>query len=229
MEPFNGDDTSLKGIRRVFAQLIDKPTDDDINYNVKYEAERNDKGIDCPAMATRKEIWSWLTYDWANSPMYQVVVGLAFPVTMATMATRYACVNNVPYQCDFDDDPINSNKTLRVNMGGWELKPASYAAAMVSISAFMQAFFYLTLGGLADYGEYQHYLFRIMSSIAASMLLGWIFFVDENSWLFAGWWTAIDFVFFGLGLIFYNAYLPELVANHWYVCVCMYLCFVGII
>ena len=131
------------------------------------------------------------------------------------MAARYSCLNNSPYGCDWNGDPINSDYTLRVSIGSWELKPESYASSMISLSSLFQAVFYFLFSSLADYGTYKIYLFRITAIISQFMHMTWIFFSNENWWLFAGWFGSISFIPFGLCLIFYNAYLQELVENHW--------------
>ena len=61
------------------------------------------------------------------------------------MATRYACINNTPYMCDYENNPINSNIILRVSTfwNLWNLKPSSFAAAVISISSVLQIISYL--------------------------------------------------------------------------------------
>ena len=204
-----------KGCSKMFLQMTDKPTEQDIQDNALYANHCNANNIPYQAMSTREEIWGWYMYDWANSPMWQIALGLVFPTYLALLSTQYACEHNVPYSCDYYDKPINSNKTLWVVMGSWSLKPSSYAAAMLSISSLLQAFAYITIGGLADYKTYQHYLFRICALLGASMLLVWWFFDKPDTWLIAGWWGAINVIFFGLSLVFYNAYLAPIVTNHW--------------
>ena len=221
------EDESIKNLSllsKIFLQLFDKPTETDIINNDAFEKHCDKNEIPYDAMASRNEIWGFFIFDWANSPMWQIALALSFPSYLAVLSTRYACLNNVPFECDYNNNPINSDKTLRVSMGIWELKPESYSAAMISISSILQAFAYITIGGLADYKNYQHYLFRICSFIGASFNLFWIFFDTPNTWLIAGWWGSFGVIFFGLALIFYNAYLTPIVQNHWYVCVCVCVC-----
>ena len=203
------------GCSKIFLQLTDSPSEKDIQDNTLYETHCNSNNILYQPMATREEIWGWYMYDWANSPMWQIALGLTFPTYLATLATQYACKNNVPFECDYYNEPINSDKHLWVEMGIWSLKPSSYAAAMLSISSLLQAFAYITIGGLADYSSYQHYLFRVCAVLGASMLLLWWFFDTPDTFLIAGWWGAINVIFFGLSLVFYNAYLSPIVTNHW--------------
>ena len=207
-------------------QLWDKPTIDDLCAEEKRQKaqqqliHKNGDHIPTPPMTTRKEIVSWYLYDWANSPNSGVILAVLFPIFLTLLAEQYACQYNSSHNCDYNNDPIaNTDAPLRVGLffNLWQLKPSSFAAAMISISSLFQAIAYISISALADYGMYQHYLFRITAIIGALFNVVWIFFQSPKYWEFAGWWGAIGVIFFGLSLIFYNAYLPQIVDNHWQV------------
>eukprot|EP01084_Bolivina_argentea_P123965 219671_1 len=90
-------------------------------------------------MTTRKELISWWLFDWANSPTVGVGSAFLFPIFLTLMATRYSCLNNTQYGCDWNNNPIDSDYTLRVSVGSWQLKPESYASSMIAISSGLQA------------------------------------------------------------------------------------------
>merc|ERR1740123_255697 len=162
-------------------QLKDKETSDDIEYDASQAT--NDEYV---AMTTKKEIVSWWFYDFANSPTAGIGLAFLFPIFLNTLATRYSCLNNTEYGCDHNNDPINSDYTLRVSMGSWQLKPESDASSMISISSALQATTYIAFSALADYGSYKKYLFRIVALFAIVMQQCWVFFGSEDLYLFAG-------------------------------------------
>ncbi len=152
-------------------------------------------------------------FDFASQPIPGIALSFIFPIFLTTsysdilycysktfscityaiyvVATRYSCMNNTPYGCDWHDKAINSDYTLRVSMSGWNLKPASYASSMIAISSGLQAFIYLIFSSLADYGSYKIYLFRVTAVITQIMSIVWIFFSSPDLWLFAGWYVYI--------------------------------------
>eukprot|EP01083_Nonionella_stella_P090305 252289_1 len=203
---------ALEGVDQTLFQLKDKETADDVELD-RQQLEQN--GAEHCAMTTRKEIISWWLYDCGSSAQMGVGLAFIFPIFLSLMSGRYACLNHTPYGCDWDGNPINSDQILRVSFGSIQLKPESYASAMLSISSAFQAVAYILCSALADYGTYKIYLFRITAIITQLMYMTWIFFANEDVWLFAGLWGALSTIPFGLSVIFYNAYLLELVENHW--------------
>lgn len=199
-------------IGSLYSFLKGKPTEEDISYAIL--EEKQDDKYDYP-MSNRSEILSWYLYDWANSPQYNLLVGLTFPLFVYVLAAEYACENNTPYGCDVNFDPINSSTTLQISMGNWKLTPSSFAFAIISISGALQAIAYIGFGALADYGSYRYYMFRGCTLIACSMNVVYFFCWDASSFMFVGWWGAFQLIFFGLGIIYYNSTLPDIVENHW--------------
>eukprot|EP01084_Bolivina_argentea_P021661 40245_1 len=202
----------VQELTSVWGTLKDKPTFDDIDYAVK-ETELYGGQL----LPTRSEILAWYLYDWAHSPMFNVAQGLVLPLLISALALQYGCENVTKYGCNVNDDPINESGAVIVYMGNWALKPSAFVQVCTSFSGAMQAVAYISIGALADYSYYQYYLFRICTIIASIMPLFLFFCSSPSSYLFAGWWVAIQLVFFGLALIFYNAYLPQIVENHWIV------------
>ena len=121
------------------------------------------------------------------------------------MATRYSCLNNAEHGCDWNGDPINSDYILRVSMGGWNLKPESYASSMLALSSAVQGITYIFFSALADYGSYKRYLFRITAVMASLMQCAFIFFGNEDLWLLAGLWGV--FMYSNLLLMFFIVFL----------------------
>ncbi len=119
----------------IWSRLTDKPTERDFDLSKPVDTAQPEHG-----MTTRKELWSWYIYDWANSAYSGVALSFVVPLFLAALAQQYACENNTPHGCDFEGDAIDSSETVQVDMTGWKLKPASYAASIISLSALFQAF-----------------------------------------------------------------------------------------
>ena len=205
------DDVEEK-LESVWATLRDKPTDEDLAYEEKEKSLYHGQ-----LLPTRSEILAWYLYDWANSPMFNVMMGLVIPLYLSALAREYGCENETKNGCNVEFEPIEEDIDLFVYMGTWKLKPESFTFTVISISGALQAVAYISIGALADYGSYQFYLFRICTLIASIMPIVFFFINNANEYLFAGWWVAFQLVFFGLALVFYNAYLPQIVENHWQV------------
>eukprot|EP01084_Bolivina_argentea_P179686 310483_1 len=88
---------------------------------------------------------------------------------------------------------------------------------VLSMSGIMQLIAYVVIGGLMDYESYQYYIFRIVAIAAALFNVPYIFLSSSSTYMFAGWWTAIGIVFFGISGIAYNSQLVDIVDNHWLV------------
>eukprot|EP00484_Ammonia_sp_Unknown_P027423 CAMPEP_0197030608 /NCGR_PEP_ID=MMETSP1384-20130603/9811_1 /TAXON_ID=29189 /ORGANISM="Ammonia sp." /LENGTH=904 /DNA_ID=CAMNT_0042459993 /DNA_START=23 /DNA_END=2737 /DNA_ORIENTATION=+ len=197
-------------VTSVWQTLKEKASEEDLKY-----AEQESELYHGEPLSSREEILAWYAYDWANSPMFNVMIGLIIPIFLPALARQYGCEEEAAHGCDVNFVPIHGDSALYVYMGSWKLKPESFTFTMISLSGAMQAVAYITVGALADYSSYQYYLFRVCTLIASLMPIAFVFISDPKLYSFAGWWIALQIVFFGLALIFYNAYLPKIVENHW--------------
>eukprot|EP01084_Bolivina_argentea_P029885 55447_1 len=205
------DEAEVK-LNSVWATLKDKPTSQDTMY-----ADQEKEIYDGQLLPTRSEIQAWYLYDWANSPMYNVVAGLVMPIYLSSLALQYGCLHETKYGCDVNYEPIQEDTHVQVYMGSWAFKPTAFVQVMIGFSGAIQAITYIGIGALAEYSHYQYYGFLICTSIASIMLFVFFFLGDPSAYLFVGWWYATLLCFLGLALIFYNAYLPLIVENHWIV------------
>eukprot|EP01084_Bolivina_argentea_P284508 487649_1 len=202
----------ISNTNSMWLHLIGKPSKEDLLYEQELQSLNPLNHI---AMTTRQEIWAWYLFDVARTPLTMYMLSLIYPLYLSILATKYACLNNAPYQCDYYNKPIRAPiSSLAVHIGSWALKPESYATLMISFSGILQLIGYLWLSSIADYSNYQSYAFRISYIFADIMVISY-FFIPEQYWLFAGIYGAIILVPIGLAAIFYNAYLPVLVENHW--------------
>eukprot|EP01083_Nonionella_stella_P112481 330935_1 len=194
--------------------LKDKPNDEDIRYASTEEEILKYKGA---SLTERSEILTWYLFEWANSPMFNVLIALVFPLFLSGLATHYGCDHLSDNGCDYEYNLIASDESLVVYIGGWAVGPPSFTFTIIAISGVLQLVSYISVGALADYGNYQYYLFRITAWTSSLMTIAYVFLTRPHDYLFAGFWVAIQLVFTGLTIIFYNAYLPHMVENHWFV------------
>ena len=126
-----------------------------------------------------------------------------FPVYVAELSTRYACINNAPYGCDNFGESINSDYIPRVSIGNAAYTPASFSSMCISISGAMQAVAYLGISAFADKGSFSKPSFIIATFVSCFMMMIWIFILKPSQWAFAG----IIFVF--INTCHYNDYYCE--------------------
>ena len=128
-------------IHSLWNSITAKPTAEDIEDNEK-------NGGDLPPMATRAEVIGWLIWDFSNGPQWQVFMALTWTIFLVQNATEYACTNNLPYGCDIDNEPINTDKEVLISLGGTQVKPESFYFIVVAFSGAVQLCAYVMIGGV---------------------------------------------------------------------------------
>ena len=139
----------------VWQSLRNRPS---VTDKTESETDRDKKLFAGQQLTTRTEIFAWYLVDWANSPMWNVILAFVMPLYLTQMATNYACSHGAENGCDIDGELIGSSDTLSVDIGLFSVKPISFAFTMVAISGVVQLFSYLFIGALADYSFYSFYL-----------------------------------------------------------------------
>ena len=97
-------------------------------------------------------------FDLTNSPTAGVEVG--FESSISYVCNTVACNNNTSFGCDYDNDPIDSSMVICMYHYLIAFKTSSFMPTMTSYLDYCKLA-YLSISSLADYGSYQHYLFRI--------------------------------------------------------------------
>jgi len=140
--------------------------------------------VDLAPSADRKVIWSWCLYDWANSAFTTLVVTFVYSTYFAQT---------------FADDP--GRGTLLWSRG-------------VTVSALLIAVCAPLVGALADQGYRRRYFIGCtVLCCAMTVILAFIRPSADNAVLVAMFVFVIANVSYELGLIFYNAFLPDLVSK----------------
>ncbi len=139
-------------------------------------------------MNSKREVYGWAMYDWANS---------AFSATVATTFLG-------PYLAD-----LAVAQGGMVNVFGFEIEGAAFFPFCVSISVILQVLFLPILGSIADYSNLKKRLMMLFaySGATATILL---FFVTGNLIVLGGILFILANLAFGAAIVFYNAFLPDI-------------------
>ncbi|KAJ1568249.1 Autophagy protein 22 [Nowakowskiella sp. JEL0078] len=99
-----------------------------------------------------------------------------------------------------------------VPWAGGYIRHTSWALNIISVSVGIQAFCFITLGSLADHGNYRKSFLIIFTYVGVAASLLFIYpFTNSNYWL-AGVFACILNAAIGVAGVFYNSFLPLLAA-----------------
>lgn len=147
-----------------------------------------------PPINNKREIFGWTMYDWANSAFSTTVVTVFLGPYLTSIAEGAADASGLLY---LGNVPIAFN---------------SFFAYCVSASVLMQVTFLPILGALADYSHMRKRLMMFFSTLGAlSTIL--LFFVTPGLHWVGGLLFILANVAFGAGIVFYNAYLPDIASE----------------
>ncbi|KAG0313770.1 Autophagy protein 22 [Dissophora globulifera] len=133
---------------------------------------------------TKSEIRGWLAYAAAAEPYSVVCMSTLAPIVLEALSSGYGWqTDNKNLRCD---TTMTDYKCV-VKVGSLWLDTASFSLYCISISVFLQALVFISLGALADHGS-----------------LFWL----------AGLLTIVSNVAFGASWVFYYAFIPTLAHDH---------------
>lgn len=139
----------------------------------------------------RQEIFGWQMYDWAWS---------AFSTTVSSALLG-------PYLLEL------AKESNGVNIGGFNIAPASFFPFAVSASALLQVFILPTVGAIADYTAHKKRLMMGMAYLGSALLLG-LFMVTADTVIVGGLIFVLAGVSFGAASVVYNSFLPDIAPPH---------------
>lgn len=102
----------------------------------------------------------------------------------------------------------------RVDFFGSNVDPMAFASLTISVSVAVQAIVFISLGAFADHYSYRYYGMLSATLIAQATAICFIFLSSGSLYLTAAILTMVLNASFGVGGVFYNAYLPVLVDAH---------------
>jgi len=141
----------------------------------------------------RREIFGWLTYDWANSAFYTTVISVLLGPYLTSLAQSSVGENGVIYSFG--------------SLGAVTAK--NLFSLSITVSVFCQVLFLPVLGAIADYSNFKKRLmaFFCYLGVTASCLL---FFVTGESYVFGSGLLILANLSYGAANVFYNSYLVDL-------------------
>ncbi len=148
---------------------------------------------DAPLVNDRREIFGWMTYDWACS---------VYNTTVITTLLG-------PYLTDVAQRSVGANGHILILFGLPVLTAESLFPFAVGASVFLQVFLLPILGAIADFSNVKKQMMAVFcyTAVIATCLL---FFVTESTYLLGGILLIVSNLCFGAAMVFYNAFLPEI-------------------
>ncbi len=141
----------------------------------------------------RREIFGWLTYDWANSAFYTTVVTVLAGPYLTALAQA---------------DVGKAGVVLHLGPLG-SITSDNLFTSTLGASIFLQIFLLPMLGSIADFTPYKKKMmaFFCYIGVLASSLL---FFVSGTNYLWGCLFLLISNICFAASNVFYNSFLVDL-------------------
>lgn len=137
----------------------------------------------------KKTINAWALFDWANSAYALVISTAVFPVYFIATTPEI------------------------INLFGLEFTNSSLYTASITISYLIIAALSPLLSGMADFGGRRMFFMKLFTIIGSLACMTMFFFKGiPQLWLGTGAFMLATIGFAG-SLVFYNAYLPEIVTE----------------
>lgn len=140
----------------------------------------------------KKTINGWALFDWANSAYALVISTAVFP----------------PYFSSITPDTVNV-----LNM---QIDCTALYSFSVSLAFILIAIMSPMLSGIADYGKRRLVFLKFFTFLGAIACMSLFFFDGPEDTLFAAVAFILGTIGFGAGIVFYNAYLPEIATEDQY-------------
>jgi UMF1 family MFS transporter len=142
---------------------------------------------------SRREIFGWIMYDWANHAFFTLVLGVLIAKFVTELA-RAAVGENGPL----------------VSLGGYNLvTEKSLYSYSVGVSVFFQIFFLPVLGAIADYTHLKKTLLAFFCYLGA-ISVGLLFFAGEGHYFLAAFLFIVANLSAGASIVFFNSYLNDI-------------------
>ena len=139
-----------------------------------------------------REIFAWMTYDWANSAFYTTVIAVMLG----------------PYLISLAEQAVGK-EGLILDLYFFQVTSGGYFAFCIALSVVSMVVFLPVLGAIADYTHLKKKLMAIFCymGVVASALL---FFVTGDSYILGGALLIVSNIGFAAANVFYNAFLIDI-------------------
>ena len=140
---------------------------------------------------SRREKVGWYFYDWANSAYYTTVVTV-FIGPYLTLITKAAA----------DAEGFVYPLGVKVSAG-------SFFPYLVSLSVALHVIVLPVMGAIADYSRMKKQMFAICAYLGAIATIG-MYFLEGKNYLLGGLLFLTSHLSYGVSIVLYNAFLPEI-------------------
>ncbi|PWJ44849.1 MFS transporter [Sediminitomix flava] len=137
-----------------------------------------------------KVLQAWCVYDWANSVYALTISSAIFPIYF-NQSTRSAFGGDI------------------VNFLGFQIKNTVLYSYTLSAAFLLVALILPFLSGIADYGHIKKRMMKFFTYLGSLSCIGLFFFTGENIEL-GIMLSILGAVGYAGGIVFYNAFLPEI-------------------
>ncbi|KAH7052490.1 autophagy-related protein 22-like protein [Linnemannia elongata] len=160
---------------------------------------------------TKREIQGWLAYAAAAEPYSVVCISALAPIVLESLASGYGYqTGNRSLACDTH----SSDYKCVVKVGGLWLDTASFSLYCISVSVFLQAFVFISMGALADHGTRRKSFLLTFSFIGSISTILFAAVVKDSLYWLAGVLVIISNVAFGASWVLYYAFIPTMARDH---------------
>ncbi|CAK0894243.1 unnamed protein product, partial [Prorocentrum cordatum] len=143
-------------------------------------------------VAKPSENFGWYMYDFANSPYYQVYVGLILPSLLKWLAEAAALQHSKDTGLPLDvDSEYMEMPVLGISAG-------SFPLVVNVVTCFFQVVCFLTFASYADYGSSRKSYLVALTWAGGVTLFMSIFCLSGSLWWLAGLVRIASGIFFGL-------------------------------
>jgi UMF1 family MFS transporter len=142
--------------------------------------------------SSKKMHRAWSMYDWANSAYNLVITATIFPAYFIAVTA--------------DNDPATLDK---VSFFGWETVNSSMLNYTMALAYLLVAIISPILSSIADYRGTKRRFMKIFTYLGGAACCG-LFFFDAAHIEYALVLAMIGAIGYSGGIVFYNAYLPEI-------------------
>ncbi|MBX2946020.1 MAG: MFS transporter [Cyclobacteriaceae bacterium] len=143
-----------------------------------------------------KTVRAWYMYDWANSVYSLVITSSIFPIYYKAVAV--------------------SGDGDNVRFFGFTIKNSVLYSYALSFSFLVVAAMLPLLSGVADYTGRKKFFMKVFVAIGSLSCMGLYFFKDINTLEWGIFCSIMASIGFSGSLVFYNAFLPEIVTEDRY-------------
>lgn len=147
-----------------------------------------------------KTVRAWYMYDWANSVYSLVITSAIFPVYYKAVTVT-----------DTVSGPSNT-----VHFFGYSINNSVLYSYALSFSFLIVALILPLLCGVADYTGRKKFFMKIFVFVGSFACMGLFFFKDVNTLEWAIFCSVLASIGYSGSLVFYDAFLPEIVTEDRY-------------